>query len=148
MDHEQPPISLGFSEEDLDGFFCPALLPIDGPVGEVGWGEGLWLENILTLTTHNAGRHNGLSLEAIRKRIAKLEAAAKKHEKANTRGIRAAAKVISKYDLSMDDLKKAMKGQDVAEAVVAIRLPVGPWLRSIKTGKGIRGPAGAFLPSG
>jgi len=51
------------------------------------------------------------SLEAIRKQIAKLEAAAKKHEKANTKGIKAAAKVISKYKLTMSDLKEAMKGQ-------------------------------------
>ncbi len=52
-----------------------------------------------------------LSLEAIRKQIAKLEAAAREHERSNMKGIRAVAKVIAKYDLSMSDLREAMNGQ-------------------------------------
>ncbi|WP_428661425.1 H-NS family nucleoid-associated regulatory protein [Reyranella sp.] len=51
-----------------------------------------------------------LSLEAIRKQIAKLEAAARERERSNMKGIKAAAKVIAKYDLSMSDLKMAMNG--------------------------------------
>ena len=51
-----------------------------------------------------------LSLENIRKQIAKLEATVKERERSNTVGIKAAAKVIAKYDLSMSDLKAAMNG--------------------------------------
>ena len=52
-----------------------------------------------------------LSLETIRRQIAKLEAAARECERSNTKGIQAAAKVISKYDLSMSDLEAALNGR-------------------------------------
>jgi len=50
------------------------------------------------------------SLEYIRKKIAKLEAAARERERSNMKGIKAVARVVAKYDLSLGDLKEALKG--------------------------------------
>lgn len=49
-----------------------------------------------------------ITLESIRKKIAKLEAAARDRERASKKGIDAVAKAIAKYDLSMSDLKAAL----------------------------------------
>ena len=73
-----------------------------------------------------------LSLAAIRKQIAKLEATAKKHERSNSKGIQAAAKVISKYNLSMHDLKVAMKGQGRRSRSALAGKPVAPKYRDAK----------------
>ena len=57
-----------------------------------------------------------LSAAAIRARIRTLEKQAKKLEQGASKGLRAAASLISKYGLSLDDLKRAIglsKGADV-----------------------------------
>lgn len=73
-----------------------------------------------------------LSLETIRKQIAKLEAAARKHERSNTKGIKAVAKVISKYDLSMSDLKAAMNGHGRRGRSALVGKTVAPKYRDAK----------------
>lgn len=51
------------------------------------------------------------SLESIRSEISKLEAQARIIERSNTKGLQALSKVITKYDLTMNDLKEAMSGK-------------------------------------
>ena len=73
-----------------------------------------------------------LSLEAIRKQIAKLEAAAREQERSNIKGIRAAAKVIAKHDLSLSDLKMAMNGHGRRGRTPMAGKPVAPKYRDAK----------------
>lgn len=64
------------------------------------------------------------SLKMIRKRIKTLRAQATRIEWKSTEGIRAAAKVISKYNLSLDDLKQAMAAKGRGSPLAGHKVPV------------------------